>query len=54
MTRQEAIDALKDEQQSGDTEIAHCSADDVLCDLLKSLGYQDVVDEYDKVKKWYA
>lgn len=54
MTREEAIECLKHEQKSGDTEIAHGNADDVLCDLLKSLGYGDVVKEYEKVSKWYA
>lgn len=54
MTREEAIQCLKDEQESGDTEIAHINADDVLCDLLKSIGYGDVVNEYEKIKKWYA
>lgn len=54
MTREEAIQSLKDEQESDDTEIAHCNADEILCDLLKSLGYGDVVSEYEKINKWYA
>lgn len=35
-----------------DGEGAHYDADEVLCDLLISLGYQDVVDEWNKVEKW--
>lgn len=54
MTREEAIQALRDEQDCGDTEVAHINADDVLCDLLKSLGYADVVLEYEKIEKWHA
>jgi hypothetical protein len=54
MTREEAIQRLKDEQENGDTEIAHINADDVLCDLLESLGYGDVVGEYEKINKWHA
>jgi hypothetical protein len=38
----------------GDTEIAHGDADDLLCDLLIELGYYDVVNEYNKIDKWYA
>lgn len=54
MTREEAIRLLKVEQDNSDTESAHGNADDVLCDLLESLGYADVVAEYYKVEKWYA
>jgi hypothetical protein len=54
MTREEAITMLKGEQTNTDTENAHGSADDVLCALLVTLGYEDVVTEYHKVEKWYA
>lgn len=54
MTREEAINKLKILQGMGDKEIAHCNADDVICDLLKALGYEDVVKEYDEIDKWYA
>ena len=48
------MDRLKAAQDNCDAESAHADADDVLCDLLKALGYNRVVEEYDKVKKWYA
>lgn len=54
MTREEAMTKLKLEQASGDIEVAHCNADGVLCELLKSLGYDDVVAEWEKIDKWYA
>ena len=54
MTREKAIDVLQMLQQSHDTEMAHIDADDVLCELLKSLGYEDVVSEYQKINKWFA
>ena len=38
---------------SGDTG-AHSMADAALCDLLVSLGYQDVVAAFHEVDKWYA
>lgn len=54
MTREEAINKLKILKDMSDKEIAHCNADDVICDLLKSLGYEDVIREFDEIDKWYA
>jgi precorrin isomerase len=54
MTREMAIARLKAEQDNGDKEAAHGNADAVLVDLLSALGYDDVVDEWAKVGKWYA
>lgn len=54
MTRDEAIARLRECQTNGDTEIDHRDADAVLCELLTTLGYEDVVAEYDKVDKWFA
>ena len=54
MIEQEAINELKDIQKLGDIEIAHSQADDILCKLLISRGYEKVVAEYNKVDKWYA
>jgi hypothetical protein len=47
---------LKDllECHSGDIEGDHSKADDALCLFLTRLGYQDVVDAYNSVEKWYA
>lgn len=53
MTREEAIEKLK-KCEDLDTETAHCDADQVLCDLLKSLDYADVVDAWEKIDKWYS
>jgi len=35
-------------------EVAHEQADDILCCLLKEIGYGDVVEIFNKVLKWYA
>lgn len=48
------IALLKEQQDSHDTEIAHSRADDILCDILTELGYNDIVEEYHKIGKWYA
>lgn len=52
--RQEIIEQLKEQQKNWDTEVAHGKADIIICSLLRQLGYGDVVDEWDKVDKWYA
>ncbi|EKS1202973.1 hypothetical protein L8O18_06110 [Enterobacter asburiae] len=55
MTREEAIAVLKELQgKGGDVEMDHIRADDVLCEMLKTLGFEDVVIEYDAINKWYA
>jgi hypothetical protein len=58
MTKNEAIEALKacqKEAVDGDPEDAHSLADGVLCSLLRALGHEDVVKEWEAIKpKWYA
>lgn len=54
MTREKAIARLRELQKGHDTEADHINADGVLCRLLTEIGYQDVVDEWAKVDKWYA
>jgi hypothetical protein len=39
---------------SSDIESNHIEADEILCDLLEDLGYQNLVNEFKKLKKWYA
>ena len=45
---------LKILAENPDEEAAHIQADDVLCDILNQLGFEDVVEEYRKIPKWYA
>lgn len=54
MTREEAVERLRALHGDTDIEIAHGEADDVLCELLMSLGYNDVVSAWEAVEKWYA
>ena len=37
-----------------DVEEAHGKADDILCEALRQLGYNELVDLYEKVDKWYS
>jgi hypothetical protein len=54
MDREKAISELEMCVGNSDYEMAHAAADDVLVDLLTSLGYEDVVAVWDRVGKWYA
>lgn len=49
-----AIAALRNCQDSRDIEKAHSVADEILAGLLTSLGFEEVVKEYDKIEKWCA
>lgn len=47
---------LKESNQSEDADIEkeHIQADEILCDFLLHLGYKELVDEFQKIWKWYA
>ena len=48
------LSILNELTESTDTESAHVKADDLLCDLLDLLGYNEVVNTYYSVPKWYS
>jgi len=52
--REEVLEALESLFRGNDTEMCHVEADDVLCGLLRHLGYEDVTRIYEKIDKWYA
>lgn len=54
MNYKTALKKMREEISNGDTEIAHSRADYILCELLKTLGYDELVKLYDEVPKWYA
>jgi len=54
MDRDEAMKELRRCQRESDPEEAHKEVDRILRDLLRELGYEQVVKEWGKVKKWYA
>lgn len=51
--REIAISKLKALDES-DPEGSHAKADEILCELLKSLGCADVVKEFEKLERWYS
>lgn len=40
--------------EDDDVEMSHIYADAVICELLEKLGYQEIVDLYREIGKWYA
>lgn len=51
--KEEAIKKIQEAANNG-TEEGHYDGDKVLCDLLILLGYKEVVDEWNKLDKWYS
>lgn len=47
-------DILEKAEKSGDKEMAHREADELLCRTLDSLGYGAGVKIFAKLHKWYA
>lgn len=52
--KKEILEILHQLNDLGDEEVAHGVADTLLCNLLTSLGYADVVEAYEGVDKWFA
>ena len=42
------------EESKSNQERAHEHGDEILCNLLRDLGYDELVDEWELIKKWYA
>ena len=41
-------------ENDNDIEISHATADNILCKILSLLDCDEIVEEYDKIKKWYV
>jgi len=48
-----AIFELQNELNN-DVEGGHINGDKILCNLLKTLGFDEVVNAWDELSKWYA
>lgn len=51
---EEYAEMIQYECQHGDTEAAHCRADELVIQLLAKLGYAKTVNAWENVPKWYA
>ena len=54
MDQSEFLQAMLMIDESGDVEMAHMEADDLLCELLIELGYGEGVKVFDNMHKWYS
>lgn len=50
----QAILEMKNCVENKDYEAAHLEADEILCSTLKKLGFEELVNLFEKVHKWYA
>ena len=50
----EYVEKLRKLADLDDPEVIHGAADDLLCDLLKKLGYDEVVKCFDELPRWYG
>lgn len=53
-TQKKYLEQLQDLKCALDIEISHIEADEILCKILKELGYTEIVKAYNKVSKWYV
>lgn len=53
-TPEEFFHAMEDIFKSDDIEGRHVKADQLMCDLLRELGYMHGVDVFEDAYKWHA
>lgn len=51
---QKYLERLRNLEELDDPEKIHGEADDILCELLRELGYAEVVECYNSLPRWYA
>lgn len=54
MTTLEFAQKMREISKYGDIEESHGKADDLMCRLLRELGYGDGIDIFEAMDKWYA
>ena len=54
MTPEEFRNAMMGHKENDDVEDAHKDADVLMCKVLRSLGYAEGVEVFEKMQKWYA
>ena len=45
---------IKELDKYNDTEEFHIKADDLMCEILKKLGFEEFVEIFDNRDKWYS
>ena len=54
MSPKEFCYEMKRLAKDNDTETWHREADDLMCSLLRTFGYEDGVEVFESEKKWYS
>lgn len=54
MTKEEFKNRMQAIADKRDTEGGHIEADDLMCELLKGLGYGEGVEIFEGMNRWYA
>ena len=54
MTPEEFAKAMRKLANGDDTEDSHFEADQIMCDILRALGYGEGVKVFREMKRWYA
>ena len=56
MTPEEFADRMRQiaEDLWNDTEGRHAMADELMCELLEAMGYEEGIEIFDDMEKWYS
>ena len=54
MTREEFKNKMQAIADKRDAEEGHIEADDLMCELLRDLGYDEGVEIFEIMNRWYA
>ena len=54
MTPEEFLEKMREQAENYDIEKVHSRMDDLLCEVLESLGYEEGVRVFQDNEKWYA
>ena len=54
MSEKEFKEKMEQLKNNRDYEVAHEKADDLMCEVLISLGYAEGVQAFREITKWYA
>lgn len=54
MTPEQAAKRMQEIADEGDIEGGHKDADDLMCQILRTLGYGAMIEIYIELDKWYA
>jgi polyhydroxyalkanoate synthesis regulator phasin len=50
----QVVEQMQQLEDNDDTEEAHIEADKLLCSFLRELGYDELVDAFEDIDKWYS